>query len=94
MASAACHVWLDNRCEQAQLRNRHTNVRAAHLPALPAFPDWLSCLIQSRADRYLNHCRFWVRHAAAPEDYTLEHLAVAEWQLAAREVSRRRATGG
>eukprot|EP00198_Chlamydomonas_reinhardtii_P006097 XP_001695433.1 predicted protein [Chlamydomonas reinhardtii] len=48
--------------------------------------NWLSCLIQSRADRYLNHCRFWVRHAAAPEDYTLEHLAVAEWQLAAREL--------
>ncbi|KAG2447732.1 hypothetical protein HYH02_007192 [Chlamydomonas schloesseri] len=48
--------------------------------------SWLSCLIQPRSDRYLNKCRFWVRRAAAPEDYTLEHLAVAEWQLAAREL--------
>ncbi|KAG2430235.1 hypothetical protein HXX76_010333 [Chlamydomonas incerta] len=48
--------------------------------------NWLSCIIQPRADRYLNNCRFWVRRAAAPDDYTLEHLAVAEWQLAAREV--------
>ncbi|PNH10237.1 hypothetical protein TSOC_003037 [Tetrabaena socialis] len=48
---------------------------------------WLSCVLQPLHERFQVRSRFWVKRASAPEDYKLEHLAVPEWQLAAREIA-------
>ncbi|KXZ44892.1 hypothetical protein GPECTOR_61g845 [Gonium pectorale] len=49
--------------------------------------SWLTSLVQPRHQRFRERRRFWVRRAAAPEDYQFEHLAASEWQLVARELA-------
>ncbi|GFR43532.1 hypothetical protein Agub_g4628 [Astrephomene gubernaculifera] len=61
------------------------NERRACLGHCPG--SWLGSLFQRCRDRFLQRRCFWVLRASAPDDYIFEHLAVPEWQQAARQLA-------